>query len=48
VVEVASAPTLARGFDGLEDPAVEADGVTTRAERDPIQIDRGWKRCLRS
>ena len=38
VVEVASWPMLTGGFDGLEDAAVEADAVTTRAERDPIQV----------
>jgi hypothetical protein len=38
VVEVASLPMAPRRIDGLEDPAVEAHGVTARAERDPIQI----------
>ena len=38
VIEVASLPMLARGFDGLEDPAVEPDGMTTRAERNRTQI----------
>ncbi len=36
---------LARRGDGLEDSAVEADGVATRAERNPIQI---YGCCMRS
>jgi hypothetical protein len=38
VIEVASWPMLARGFDGLEDTAVETDAVTTRAEGNPIEV----------
>jgi hypothetical protein len=38
VIEVAALPMLPRGVNGLEDAAVEADGVTTSAERNPIQI----------
>jgi hypothetical protein len=41
VIEIASLPMPARGFDRLEDAAVEADGVTARPERDPIQIRSG-------
>ena len=44
MVGIASLATLTRDFDGLEDPAVEADGVTARAERNPIQVD---SRCAR-
>jgi hypothetical protein len=36
---------LARGFDRLEDAAVEANEMTTRAERNPIQINGT---CVRS
>src|ERR1700709_1892149 len=39
VVEVASLPVAARGFNGLEDPPVEADGGPARAERDPEQVN---------
>jgi len=46
VVELGSPPMLASGFDGLEDPAIEADGVTSRAERNPIEIDGCCARCL--
>src|SRR4029450_6347512 len=48
VIEVASLAMLTRGFDGLEDAAVEADGVTTRAKRNPIQIQGccgRWLHC---
>jgi hypothetical protein len=38
VIEVTPSPMPARGFDRLEDAAVEADGVTTRAERNPIEL----------
>jgi len=41
VVEVAAPPVPAGRLDGLEHPAVEPHGVTTRAERNPIQIHRG-------
>jgi len=39
VIEVAPWSMLARGFDRLEDQAVEAHAVTARAERDPVEID---------
>jgi hypothetical protein len=39
VIDVASLSMPARSCDRLEDPAVEADGVTARAKRDPIEID---------
>jgi hypothetical protein len=42
VIEIASLPMLARGLDGLEDPAVGGDGVPTCAERNPIQINGGY------
>lgn len=32
---------LARGLNSLEDPAVDADGMPTCAERNPIQIHGG-------
>jgi hypothetical protein len=38
VVQVAPSPMLSPGCDGLEDPAVEADGATTRAEWKPIEL----------
>ena len=41
VIEVASLPMLARGLNSLEDPAVDADGMPTCAERNPIQINGG-------
>jgi hypothetical protein len=37
--EVATSAMPARRDDRLEDPAVEAHGVTARAERDPEQRD---------
>jgi hypothetical protein len=37
---------LTRGFDDLKDAAVEADGVATRAERDPVKIHGCCVRCL--
>jgi hypothetical protein len=37
---------LARSFDRLEDLAVEAHGMTTRAERNPMQIDGGCARYI--
>lgn len=44
VIEVASRPSPARGFDGFEDPAVEANAVTTRAQGNPMEIGG---RCAR-
>jgi hypothetical protein len=35
VIEVAALPMLARGFDGLEDAAVETDEVTTASAESP-------------
>jgi hypothetical protein len=46
VIEVASLPMLARGPDGLKNPAVEANGVATRAEWNPIQIHWCCARCV--
>jgi hypothetical protein len=47
VVEVAAPATLERGCDRLEDASVEADrGVSTRAERNPVQIDGCRARSL--
>ena len=39
MVEIAARPALSHGCDGLEDPAVEAHGVTARAERYPVEVD---------
>jgi hypothetical protein len=38
VIEVASWPMPACGFDRFEDPTVVADAVTARAEGNPIKI----------
>jgi len=46
VVEVASSPVLERGVHGLEDTAVEAHAVTTRAQRDPIELHGCCPRLL--
>jgi hypothetical protein len=46
VVELAARPVLARGGDRLEDATVEADRVTPRAERDPVQVDGCRSRAL--
>jgi hypothetical protein len=46
VIEVASRPMPTRGFDGLEDPPVEANGATPRAEGNPKQIHGGCSRCV--
>ena len=49
VIEIAPGTVLVSGCDRLEDPAVETDGVATRAKRDPVQIHgccrRGVHRC---
>ena len=41
VVEVAARPAVERRIDGLEDAAVEADGVTARTQRDPVEVGAG-------
>ncbi len=46
VIELASWPMLARGLDGFEDPTVEPDAVTTRAQGNPIEIGGRCARCV--
>ena len=48
VIEVASWPMSARGLNGLEDPAVEANAVTTRPERNPMLGKRAGRRYAMS
>ena len=40
VVEVTDGTALQPSGHGLEDPAVEADEVTTGSKRQPVEIDR--------
>jgi len=45
VVEVARRAPSDPGRQRLEQPAVEADEVAARAERQPVEIDGGAARC---
>jgi hypothetical protein len=45
VVEVERSPALAACADSLVDVPVEANEVSTRAEREPVEIDTGFDRA---
>jgi hypothetical protein len=46
VIEVASLAMLECGLHGLEDPAIEANRMTARAQRNPVQLRGRGRRCL--